>query len=116
MPTVKELDDKINELTKVGKILDALEAHYADHCTFQEGNQAPRVGRAAQHQHLSDFFATLKGFNGATLHSQGVGDGVTLTEWTFDMDGPDGHILWNEVLRRKWKDGKVVSERFYTSA
>ena len=58
-------------------------------------------------------FATLKAFNGATLHSQGIGENVSLTEWTFDMVGPDGPILWNEVLRRQWKEGKVVSERFY---
>ena len=32
------------------------------------------------------------------------------------MEGPDGPIVWNEILRRVWKDGKVVSERFYTAA
>ncbi len=113
---LKNLDSQLNEMTRSGKILEALEQFYADNCSFQEGNSKEiRKGRQAQHDHLSAFFGTLKSFNGATLHSQGVGDGVTLTEWTFDMTGPDGPILWNEILVRNWADGKVVSERFYTA-
>jgi ketosteroid isomerase-like protein len=111
-----KLDNKLNEMTRAGKILDALEAFYAEDAIFQEGNGDPRRGRDAQHAHLSAFFDTLRAFNGATLHAQGVGDGVTLTEWTFDMTGPDGPIVWNEILVRRWNaDGKVVSERFYTA-
>ncbi len=113
---LKGLDSQLNEMTRSGNILDALNRFYAESCTFQEGNSKDvRVGRQAQHEHLSAFFSSLKAFNGATLHSQGVGDGVTLTEWTFDMTGPDGPILWNEILVRNWKNGKVVSERFYTA-
>jgi hypothetical protein len=116
MPHLKQIDDELNEMTRAGKILEALERFYADECTFQEGNQEPRIGRQTQHDHLSRFFSTLKEFKGATLHAQGVGNDETLTEWTFDMIGPDGPIVWNEILRRQWRDGKVVSERYYTAA
>ena len=112
---LKDLDARLNEMTRKGEILEALGQFYAEDCTFQEGNKAARVGRQAQHDHLSGFFNTLKSFNGATLHSQGIGNGVSLTEWTFDMTGPDGAILWNEILVRNWQDGKVISERFYTA-
>lgn len=112
---ITNLDTQLNEMTRKGQILEALEQFYAEDCTFQEGNQAPRVGRQAHHDFLSVFFNTLKSFNGATLHSQGIGDGVSLTEWTFDMTGPDGPILWNEILVRRWQEGKVISERFYTA-
>jgi len=113
MPNVKQLDDQLNNMTAAGQILDALEQFYAPECTFQEGSDEPRRGRNTQHAHLSRFFETLKQFNGATLHAQGVGDDVTLTEWTFDMVGPDGPILWHEILVRRWRDGKVTSERYY---
>lgn len=116
MQDIRSLDERLNEMTKAGKILDALEIFYDTDCTFQEGNQPPRKGRNAQHDHLSAFFATLKRFNGATLHAQGVGDHTTLTEWTFDMTGTNGPIVWNEILRRQWKDGKVISERYYTAS
>lgn len=115
MSNLKQIDDELNEMTRSGQILDALERFYAQDCTFQEGNQEPRIGRKAQHDHLSGFSSTLKEFKGATLHSQGVGEEHTLTEWTFDMVGPDGPIVWNEILRREWQDGKVVSERYYTA-
>lgn len=115
MQTLKDIDDQLNTMTAAGQILDALKQFYASDCTFQEGSLDSRVGRDAQHAHLSAFFDTLKAFNGATLHSQGVGDNVTLTEWTFDMVGPDGAIIWHEVLRREWSDGKVISERYYTA-
>ena len=115
MSNLKQVDDQLNDLTRAGKILDGLEQFYAEGCTFQEGNKEPLIGRQAQHDNLSKFFATLKEFKGATLHSQGVGDDTTLTEWTFDMVGPDGPMVWNEILRRQWQDGKVVSERYYTA-
>ncbi len=116
MKSIKQLDDELNALISQGKILDGLDQFYADASTFQEGNQSPRVGKATHRTFLEGFLGSLKKFNGATLHQQGVGTDVTLTEWTFDLVGPDGPILWNEVLRRQWKDGKVVSERFYTAA
>lgn len=113
---LKSIDAQLNEMTRQGKILEALEQFYDEKCTFQEGNQPPRAGRAAQHAHLSGFFKTLKSFNSATLRAQTVGDDCSIAEWTFDMTGPTGPILWNEVLTRRWSNGKVVSERYYTAA
>jgi len=115
MTQLQQIDSELNELTRQGQILEGLEKFYDENCSFQEGNGDARVGRKTQHEHLSNFFATLKEFTGATLHAQGVGDDTTLTEWTFRMVGPDGPIVWNEVLRRQWRDGKVVSERYYTA-
>lgn len=107
-------DNELNALNREGKILEGLERFYADDCTFQEGNGEEIRGKATQHDRLSKMFAGLKSFNGASLHSQAVGDGVSLTEWTFDMTSGDGEpIVWNEVLVRHWSDGKVVRERFY---
>lgn len=116
MATLLQLEDAVNSLISSGKILDALDQYFSDDCVFQEGNQPRRPGKAANRKHLEAFFATLKSFNGATLHSQGIGNDVTLSEWTFDLTGPEGPILWNEVLVRRWKNGKIVSERYYTAS
>jgi ketosteroid isomerase-like protein len=111
---IEQLDSNLNALNREGKIIEGLDAFYADDCTFAEGNEEPIVGKATQRERLSKMFASLEGFNGATLHSQAIGDGVSLSEWTFDMTGGDGSaIIWNEVLVRHWIDGKVVRERFY---
>ena len=103
------LESRLNEMTRQGRLLDALDTFYDDNCTFQEGTQAVRKGRSAQHAHLSGFIKTLKSFDGATLHAQAIGDGTTMSEWTFDMTGPEGPIQWNEVLSRRWRDGRESS-------
>ena len=109
---------ELDAMTGKGEILDALEAFYCENCTFTEvADGSSRNSRKAQHEHLSGFFSTLKGFNGATLHSSAVGDDVTHSEWTFDMTAGDGSsIVWNEVLIRRWRDGKVVEEKFYNAS
>ena len=110
---VKDLDAMIGK----GEMVEATEKFYADNCVYQEGNQPPRPGgKAAHKEYLTGFFKTVKAVNALTLHSQTVGDGVTMSEWTFDLTTDKGPILWNEVLRRRWENGKVVSERFYTGA
>lgn len=109
---------KLDAMTAKGEILEALDAFYSEDCTFTEvGDGATRGDRKAQHEHLSAFFSTLQGFNGATLHSHSAGDDVTHSEWTFDMTAKDGSsIVWNEVLVRRWRHGRVVEERFYNAA
>ena len=115
MSDVARLVGELDAMTAKGEMLDALDAYYCENCTFTEvADGSSRANRQAQHDHLSGFFATLTGFNGATLHSSAVGDDVTHSEWTFDMTPGDGSaIVWNEVLVRRWRDGKVVAERFY---
>jgi len=111
---LQPLETGLNEMTAKGQILDALAKYYAEDCLFEEGDGSRRQGRKAQHEHLAGFFATLKRFNGATLHAQSTGDDVSMSEWTFDMSAADGKpIVWNEVLVRRWKNGQVISERFY---
>ena len=109
-------DTALNTLVRKGQILEGLAEHFAEDCTFQEGNDEVIRGRATQSKRLEEMFAGLKSFDGATLHCQALGEGVTLTEWTFNMTAGNGDpIVWNEVLSRQWVDGKVVRERYYQS-
>ncbi len=111
---LKTSEAELNALTASGKILDGLEEFYAEDCLFQEGNDSPIEGKAAQRERLSSLFESLKGFNRATLHASSIGDGVTFSQWTFDMVSGDGEpMVWNEVLVRQWRAGKVAHERFY---
>ncbi len=117
MEELKTLETQLNGMIAKGEMVEATELFYADDCAYQEGNKEPRTGGKQGHKdYLTGFFQTVKTVNGLTLHSQAVGDGVTMSEWTFDIDTTNGPVLWNEVLRRQWKGGKVVSERFYTAA
>ena len=117
MQDLKMLVQDLDAMIAKGEMVEAVEKFYADDCVFQEGNQPTRTGgKIGQEEYLSGFFKTVTNVNGITLHSQTVGDGVTMSEWTFDIATSNGPVLWNEILRRRWENGKVVSERFYTAA
>lgn len=104
-----------NALTMQGKIIDSIDQFYSDDCVFVEPDGSNRSSRAAQREHLEGFFASLKEFESATLHGQAVGDDFSASEWTFKMTAGDGSpIVWNETLVRKWRDGKIASESYYT--
>ncbi len=117
MEDLKALETELNAMIAKGEVVKAVDKFYADDCAEQEGNQPPRTGgKQGQMAYLTEFFKTVQAVNAIKLHSQTIGDGVTMSEWTFDLTTTGGPILWNEVLRRRWENGKVVSERFYTAA
>ena len=116
MEDLKTLETKLNALIGKGEMIEAVEQFHADDCVYQEGNQPPRTGgKNGQKEYLTNFFKTVKTVNALTLHGQSVGDGMTMSEWTFNLTTNNGPILWNEVHRRRWQNGKVVSERYYTA-
>ncbi len=113
---IVHLEAGVNDLTQQGKIIDSIDKYYADHCVFTESDGSARTSKRDQRAHLQGFFESLKSFDGATLHGQSTGDDISMSEWTFNMTGGDGDkIVWNEVLVRRWNDGKIVAERYYTS-
>lgn len=117
MEDLRTLESKLNALIAKGEMIAAVEQYHADNCIYQEGNQPPRMGgKKGQKEYLSNLFKTVKTVNALTLHGQSIGDGITMSEWTFDLTTNDGPIVWNEVHTRRWKDGKVISERYYTAA
>ena len=106
----------LDRLVLAGDILGAFDKYYADEVVMREGNSEPVRGKTANRARLEGFLASLQAFNGATLHSYGVGKDVTLSEYTFDLVAENGApLIWNEVIRRQWVNGKVVDERYYTA-
>ena len=115
--TIESAEIASNALTEQGKIIESIDQFYADDCVFIEPDGSRRSSKKDQRAHLEGFFASLKSFESATLHNKAVGDDVSMSEWTFKMTGGDGTpIVWHEVLVREWRDGKVVSEKYYTQA
>lgn len=109
---VETLDQKVVQ----GEILEAVNAFFHPQVITKEGNGAETIGLNEKIAKLKQFFQGISSVNDIKLHSQAVGDNVTMSEFTFDLTQADGgHILWNEVLRRKWKDGLVIDERYYTA-
>ncbi|MET0389088.1 MAG: nuclear transport factor 2 family protein [Polyangiales bacterium] len=114
MPSLAELEQQLNRMLLDGHNDAAIERFYADDATLQENNEPPTVGKAAILARERGFVENVAESKPTVLHSFAVGDGVTFSEWTYDMTFKDGtRFVLHEIARRHWQDGKVVRERFY---
>lgn len=109
-----ESDPSLNQMILEGQALDAFEKYYADDIVMYEADQPPRKGKAINRQFEQEFFGAIAEFHGAELHGSAVQGDHSYSEWTFDFTLKDGTRVTNrQVAAREWRDGKVVSERFY---
>ncbi|MEP7364578.1 MAG: SnoaL-like domain-containing protein [Acidobacteriota bacterium] len=119
MPNVKQLDDQLNAMILGGKALggkamEGFEQFYADDVVMQENDQAPTVGKAANRDREIAFFSSLEAFHGGALKAGAAGDDVSLGEWEFDVTFKGAsRSMMRQASVRRWKDGKIVHEKFY---
>ncbi len=107
------LETQLNQLILDGRSLDAFERFYAEEIVMQENTAPPVVGKALNRERELAFFGSISDSKISLLGSA-VGDGVTYSEWIFELHFKDGRrIHMTEVSARRWKHGQVVHERFY---
>ncbi|MFO0745388.1 MAG: SnoaL-like domain-containing protein [Myxococcota bacterium] len=107
-------DRELNDLIAQGKALEGFERFYADDCHMQENNDPPFVGKELNHKREVEFFASIEKVNDFKLLSSGFGGDTGFSEWHMDVVLKNGyHMKSTQIARRTWKDGKIVSERFY---
>lgn len=111
---IAELERELNEMIASGKAMEAFEKFYAEDVVMQENTQEPRVGKAACRQYEQQFFGNVAEFHEGSFHGSAAEGDRSFSEWIFDVTFKDGTRMRNEqVAARRWKDGKVVYERFY---
>lgn len=111
---IAALDAELNDMILTGKALEAFEKFYADNCVMQENLDAPREGKAANREYEIAFFSNIAEFRAGELLGAAVTGDRSYSEWRFSVKMKDGSSMDNtQVAARKWKDGKVVWERFY---
>lgn len=112
--SVAALDHALNEAVLNGKALEAFEQYYADDVVMQENSDEPRVGKDANRKAEVDFFSSLAEFHEGKLLSSAVNGDVTFGEWFMDVTFKNGtRYKLAQTAVRRWKDGKIVHERFY---
>jgi ketosteroid isomerase-like protein len=112
--TVEALDPALNEAILTGKALEAFEQYYADDVVMQENSEEPRLGKDLNRKFEVEFFSSLAEFHEGKLVSSAVNGDVTFGEWFMDVSFKNGHRMKAaQVAVRRWKNGKVVHERFY---
>jgi gamma-glutamylcyclotransferase (GGCT)/AIG2-like uncharacterized protein YtfP len=108
-----ELDRELNEMIEQGKSVDAFRKFYHEDVVAQENDDPERVGRDSWMLARLDMEKKLKRFSARVLANAANGD-VSFSEWEFDMEMEGmGAMKMVQVAVRRWKDGKVVRERFY---
>lgn len=111
---VADLDRRLNEELEKHRFMEAYEALYADDVTMQENTSPPTVGKAANRERQLAFYHSVADFHKSSLLGSAVSGDRTYSEWEFEFTLKNGvRFTLAEVSVRRWKDGKVVSERFY---
>ncbi len=111
---LKKLVAELNSMILEGKAMEAFEKYYAEDVVMQENDLPPTVGKDANREREKEFFSNLVEFRGAEVKGVAIGDGITMVEWFFDYTHKDwGRRSYHQVAVQRWKDGKIVHERFY---
>ena len=109
----QRLQDLLNHVRQ-GKIIEAMNEFYDKDTVMQDNANPPTKGLAANIEREKQFMSGVKEWKGFTVTASGVGDNVTFYESTSDFvttDGVPGHV--EQVSVAKWKNDKIVHERFY---
>ena len=109
----QRLNDLINHVRQ-GKIIEAMNEFYDKDTVMQDNANPPTMGLAANIEREKEFVSGVKEWKGFNVTASGVGDNTTFYESTMDFIATNGQPFHLEqVSVAKWKNGKIVHERFY---
>jgi hypothetical protein len=107
-------DSQVNEMILTGKAMEAFEKFYADDVVMQENSEAPRAGKAVNREYELQFFASVAEWHEGKLVASAINGDTSFSEWYIDISLKNGYRMKSsQVAVRKWKDGKIVHERFF---
>ena len=116
-PTTITLQDRLEDLfsyIREGRILDAINEFYAKDAVMQENNLPPTVGREANLEREKQFLSTVKEWQRIDVTAKGVGEDVTFYETVMDwVTTDDTPVHVEQVVVAKWRNGKIIHERYY---
>jgi ketosteroid isomerase-like protein len=109
----QRLQDLHNHIRQ-GKVFEALNEFYDTDTVMQENANPPTKGLTANIEREKQFMSGVKEWKGFNVTASAVGDNVTFYEATLDFIATSGqHMHLEQVSVAKWKNGKIVHERFY---
>ena len=111
--TTLELDHQLNTMIIEGKSIEALQTFYAEDVVAQENDEPERTGRDAWIRARQEMEKNTKAFDARVLAHAANGD-TSFSEWEYNLElAGMGSVKIVQVAVRRWKNGKVVRERFY---
>ncbi len=111
---VANLVTQLDAMVSQGQIVDAVDRFFADDVQTLDFDGTATTNKHEMLAKMNGFVGAIQQVNGITLHHTIANGEVSMSEYTFDFDMKDGsHILWHEIIRRQWRDGKVVNEQHF---
>ena len=111
------LQQRLNDMfgyIRQGKIIEAMNEFYDKDTIMQDNANPPTRGLAANIERERQFLSGVKEWKGFAVTATGVGENATFYESTMDFVTTGGQAVHLEqVSVAKWKNGKIVHERFY---
>ncbi|RMH15967.1 MAG: nuclear transport factor 2 family protein [Gemmatimonadetes bacterium] len=115
--TTTDLRERVEDLNRMileGRAMEAFEKYYADDVVMWEDAENPCRGKEANRKREEEFFAKVTEFRGAEVKAVALGEDVSMVEWHFDYTHADwGDMNYDQVAVQRWRDGRIVDERFY---
>ncbi len=97
-----------------GKIMEAMTEFYDTDTVMQDNANPPTKGLAANIEREKQFLNGVKEWKGFHVVASGVGDDATFYECVMEFIATNGQpVRMEQVSAAKWKNGKIVQERFY---
>ncbi len=111
------LQQRLNDLfgyIRQGKIIEAMSEFYDKDVKMQDNANPPTIGQAANIEREKQFLSGVKEWKGFNVTASAVGDNVTFYECSLDFIATSGQpVHMEQVVVAKWKNDKIVHERFY---
>jgi hypothetical protein len=106
--------DGLNQMILEGKILDAFEKYYDDNVVMQDNDYPARSGKEINRQYEEAFVNGLTDFRGAKVVNTIISDDLAVVEWWMDFTHKEyGDRNYTQLAVQRWKNGKIVEEKFY---
>ncbi len=110
LPKLKQLDKMVAD----GLIIDAFDRFFDDKVVTHSENGDRSNNKAQKREWLVKFFSLIQKINSIKLHGHTVTGNVSHSKFTFKFTTTWGDkLVFDEVIRRTWKNGLVVDEYYY---
>ncbi|MBK6929328.1 MAG: hypothetical protein IPH12_00095 [Saprospirales bacterium] len=110
---IKQFVEALDAQILSGDIVGAFNKFAADDCVTRSNAQDMTQNKAQKLEILKWFFQNIAAVNRIERLGVQVGDNVTESQFVFDFVNQQGQpLVYSEVIRRVWKDGKMVEEQY----
>lgn len=114
--TIMKLQQQLEALDArviAGDILGAFDEFFADNCITHSNPQDMTRSKGQKAEALRWFFSNIASINNIERLATVVDGTETRSQFVFDFTNHQGQpMVFREVIRRVWKDGKVVEEQY----